>query len=140
MIRILVESDHFLKILAVMLDPETPDEHRRAVADFFAHDVPDFLSDCEKFGAKIPGLYPARVTFAEDQADFEAKLPDADAVIVESFALNRRAVAKRNPLRSCRNSAASSRISIWKRAASGASPSFRCRARGTSWSPNRPLR
>ena len=35
MIRILVESDHFLKILAVMLDPETPDEHRRAVADFF---------------------------------------------------------------------------------------------------------
>ena len=75
MIRILVESDHFLKILAVMLDPETPDEHRRAVADFFAHDVPDFLSWCEGFGAEIPGLYPARVTFAEDQADFEAKLP-----------------------------------------------------------------
>ena len=98
MIRILVESDHFLKILAVMLDPETPDEHRRAVADFFAHDVPDFLSDCEKFGAKIPGLYPARVTFAEDQADFEAKLPDADVVIVESFALNGRAVAKLKPL------------------------------------------
>src|SRR5260370_18737136 len=74
MIRILVESDHFLKILAVMLDPETPAEHRSAVADFFADDAPDFLSDCEKFGAKIPGLYPARVTFAEDQADLEAKL------------------------------------------------------------------
>ena len=98
MISILVESDHFLKILAVMLDPETPDEHRGAVADFFAHDVPDFLSDCEKFGAKIPGLYPARVTFAEDQTDFEAKLPDADVVIVESLALNRRAVAKLKPL------------------------------------------
>ncbi|HMI95730.1 MAG TPA: D-isomer specific 2-hydroxyacid dehydrogenase family protein [Micropepsaceae bacterium] len=97
MIRILVESDHFLKILAVMLDPETPDEHRRAVADFFAHDVPDFLSWCEKFAMEIPGLYPARVTFAQDQADFEGKLPDADAVIVESFTLDRNAVAKLKP-------------------------------------------
>jgi phosphoglycerate dehydrogenase-like enzyme len=97
MIRILVESDHFLKILAVMLDPETPDEHRRAVADFFAHDVPDFLSDCERFGAEIPGLYPAHVIFAEDQAEFEAKLPDADAVIVESFTLDRSAVARLKP-------------------------------------------
>src|SRR5258707_6798031 len=97
MIRILVESDHFLKILAVMLDPETPDEHRRAVADFFAHDVPDFLSWCERFGAGIPGLYPARITFAEDQADFEAKLPDADWVLVESFTLDRGPVAKLYP-------------------------------------------
>ena len=40
MIRILVESDHFLKILAVMLDPETPEEHKRAVADFFAQKKP----------------------------------------------------------------------------------------------------
>ena len=97
MIRILVESDHFLKILVVMLDPETPEEHRRAVADFFAHDVPDFLPGCERFGAEIPGLYPARVDFAEDQADFEAKLPEADAVIVESFTLDRDAVAKLKP-------------------------------------------
>ena len=37
MIRILVESDHFLKILAVMLDPETPAEHKNAVADFFGN-------------------------------------------------------------------------------------------------------
>jgi len=98
MIRILVESDHFLKILAVMLDPETPAEHGSAVADFFAHDVPDFLSECETFGAKIPGLYPARFTFAEDQTDFEAKLPDADVVILESLSLNGPAVAKLKPL------------------------------------------
>jgi lactate dehydrogenase-like 2-hydroxyacid dehydrogenase len=97
MMRILVESDHFLKILAVMLDPETPEEHRRAVADFFAHDVPDFLSWCESFRAAIPGLYPARVEFAADQQDFEAKLPDADVVIVESFLLDAGAVAKLKP-------------------------------------------
>jgi len=98
MMRILVESDHFLKILSVMLDPETPDEHRRAVADFFAHDLPDFLSWCETFREGIPGLYPAQVEFAADQAELEAKLPNADAVIVESFALGRDAVAKLKPL------------------------------------------
>src|SRR6476469_6956043 len=96
--RIVVENDHFLKILAVMLDPETPEEHRRAVADFFAHDVPDFFSWCEDFRAAIPGLYPARVEFAADQQDFETNLPDADVVIVESFMLDARAVAKLKPL------------------------------------------
>src|SRR5258705_9101543 len=81
-----------------MIEAGTPAERRCAVADFFAHDMPDFLSECEKFGAKIPGLYPAQVTFAEDQADLEAKLPDADVVILENLSLNGRAVAKLKPL------------------------------------------
>ena len=98
MIRILVESDHFLKILPVILDPETPPEHRSAVADFFAHDVPDFAGWCETFRAQLPGLYPAHVEFAADQADFEAKLPSADAVVVEGFSLDANAVAKLKPL------------------------------------------
>src|ERR1700680_1235745 len=96
--RILVESDHFLKILPVMLDPRTPEEHRQAIADFFAHDIPDFLSWCANFRSEVPGLYPAEVQFAVDQQDFEAKLPDADAVIVESLAIDRNAAAKLKPL------------------------------------------
>jgi hypothetical protein len=43
MTRIVMEEDHFLKIVPVVLDPATPEAHRRAVADFFAHDEPDFL-------------------------------------------------------------------------------------------------
>ena len=97
MMRILVESDHFLKILPVILDPKAGDEHRRAVADFFAHDIPDFPGWCEKFRAEIPGLYPADVEFAADQAAFEDKLPSADAVIVESLILGRDAVARMKP-------------------------------------------
>jgi lactate dehydrogenase-like 2-hydroxyacid dehydrogenase len=93
MVRILVESDHFLKILAVILDPATPDEHQRAVADFFAHDVPDFLSWCKNFRESIPGLFPADVEFAEDQRQFEAKLRETDVVVVESFRLDRPAIA-----------------------------------------------
>ena len=118
MIRILVESDHFLKILAVMLDPETGSEHRSAVADFFAHDMPDFLSWCQTFGGEIPGLYPAHVTFAQDQADFESKLSDADVVIVESFALNGQTVAKLKPL----TISSPAKIAIRKAAMSPKSP------------------
>lgn len=90
---LLLEEDHFLKIVPVVLDPDIPSEHRRAVADFFAHDVPDFLGWCEQLRMRIPGLYPAKVVWAQDQADFHAKLPDADGVIVESFLVDRAALA-----------------------------------------------
>lgn len=88
MLRILVESDHFLKIVPVVLDPETPDEHARGVADFFAHDL-DFPAWCEQIRKEIWGLYPAKVEFGEDQRDFDAKLVHADAAIVESFSITK---------------------------------------------------
>jgi phosphoglycerate dehydrogenase-like enzyme len=90
---LLIEEDHFLKIVPVILDPDIPDAHRRAVADFFAHDVPDFLGWCAVLRARMPGLYPTRVVWAADQADFLAKLPEADAAIVESFVVDRAALA-----------------------------------------------
>jgi len=90
---VLIEEDHFLKIVPVVLDPDIPPAHRDAVADFFAHDVPDFLGWCERLRARIPGLYPARVVWAQEQADFVARLADADAAIVESFAVDRAALA-----------------------------------------------
>jgi len=91
--RILIESDHFLKIVPVILDPETSTEHARAVADFFAHDL-DFPAWCEGFRAEIKELYPARVEFAETQADFDAKLEEADAAVVESLAVTRDAISR----------------------------------------------
>jgi phosphoglycerate dehydrogenase-like enzyme len=90
---LLVEQDHFLKIVPVILDPDIPPAHREAVADFFAHDVPDFLGWCEGLRARIPGLYPATVIWANDQADFLAKLPEADGAIVESLVVDRAALA-----------------------------------------------
>ncbi len=92
--RILVESDHFLKILPVILDPRTTPEHRNAVADFFAHDVPDFLSWCESYRPKIANLYPSEIEFAADQAEFEAKLEGAEIAVVESFQVRREALER----------------------------------------------
>lgn len=83
--RIVIEEDHFLKTMPVILDPATPAEHCDAVADFFAHDVPDFPGWRNELRPRLSGLYPAKVTFAQDQADFDAQLADADGAIVESF-------------------------------------------------------
>jgi phosphoglycerate dehydrogenase-like enzyme len=90
--KILIEEDHFLKIVPVILDPATPAAHQQAVADFFAHDVPDFLGWCAQLRARIPGLYPARVMWATSQTDLVAKLADADGVIVESLEIDRAAL------------------------------------------------
>src|SRR5262252_11079884 len=91
--RIVIEEDHFLKILPVVLDPATPPAHQRAVAEFFAHDEPDFLGWCARLRERLPGLYPAHVVFAEEQADLVAKIADADAVVVESLTIDGAALA-----------------------------------------------
>src|SRR5262249_40060017 len=80
-----IEEDHFLKIVPVVLDPATPEAHRSAVADFFAHDEPDFLGWCGRLQQRLAGLYPAKVSFATDRDDLAAKVADADGIVVESF-------------------------------------------------------
>ncbi|HLK79913.1 MAG TPA: NAD(P)-dependent oxidoreductase [Xanthobacteraceae bacterium] len=88
MTRIIIEEDHFLKIVPVVLDPATPEAHRLAVADFFSHDEPDFLGWCGRLQQRLGGLYPAQVIFAADEADLAAKIGDADGVVVESFRID----------------------------------------------------
>jgi phosphoglycerate dehydrogenase-like enzyme len=96
---ILIEEDHFLKIVPVILDPETPPEHQQAIEDFFAHDVLDFVDWCAQLRARIPGLFPARVIWATSQRDLVAKLVEADGVIVESLAIDREALASAKRLK-----------------------------------------
>src|SRR5260221_1682106 len=88
MTRIVIEEDHFLKIVPVVLDPAIPTAHRPAVADFFAHDEPDFLGWCSRLQQRLPGLYPAEVIFAAGEADLKTKIADADGVVVESLAVD----------------------------------------------------
>jgi glyoxylate reductase len=88
MTRIVIEEDHFLKIVPVVLDPATPAAHRHAVADFFAHDEPDFLGWCNRLQQRLPGLYPAEVIFADGEADLKAKIAEADGVVVESLVID----------------------------------------------------
>jgi lactate dehydrogenase-like 2-hydroxyacid dehydrogenase len=94
MTRIVIEEDHFLKIIPVVLDPATPEPHRWAVADFFAHDVPDFLGWCAGLQKRLPGLYPAEVIFAADEPDLVLKMADAEGVVVEGFRVDEEGLAE----------------------------------------------
>jgi phosphoglycerate dehydrogenase-like enzyme len=85
MAHLVVEEDKFLRVVPAMLDPAATEEHRHAIADFFAHDEPDFAGWCHRLHQKLPGLYPATVEFARDQADLRRKIAAADGVIVESL-------------------------------------------------------
>lgn len=83
--HILVEDDRPLRLLQLVLDPETQAERRAAWADFVAHDLPDFDGWVTALRARLSGLYPARFTFVSDQEAFDAALPEADAVVMEGF-------------------------------------------------------
>jgi phosphoglycerate dehydrogenase-like enzyme len=93
MTKITIEDDHILRILAVILDPHVPEQHKTAICDFFAHDVPDFLGWCEQVRARLPGLAPADIVFVTDQAELAENIVDADAVIVESLTIDRAVLA-----------------------------------------------
>ena len=87
MVRIVVEQDKFLRLLPVIFDPATAAEHQRAIADFFAHDEPDFAGWCRRLRERMPGLVPAEIAFARDQADLRDKLATAEGVVVESLVI-----------------------------------------------------
>jgi phosphoglycerate dehydrogenase-like enzyme len=87
MMRVLVEEDAVLRSVPVVLDPATPEAHCRAVADWYSFDEPDFSGWLARLRQQLPGLYPATVEFARDEADLRAKIGAADALIVESFAI-----------------------------------------------------
>jgi hypothetical protein len=59
-IRILVEDDDYLRIVPTIIDPDVPDERRKAIADFVYHDVPDFDGWCHGLRQTIPNLIPPR--------------------------------------------------------------------------------
>ena len=99
MTKIVIERDHFLQVVPVILDPATPDEHQQAWVNFFSHDVPDFLGWCAQMQGRLPGLFPAIVTFADDQDDLRRQIVDADGVIVESLRIDETELAAAKRLR-----------------------------------------
>lgn len=82
---LVLEQDAFMRMFVPMLDPSASQEFMDAVADFFAHDEPDFAGWLARLRPAIPGLFPARILLAEDQDHFRKLLPEADACLIESL-------------------------------------------------------
>jgi phosphoglycerate dehydrogenase-like enzyme len=84
---IVVEDDPFPRMLKAFLDPTIAPERLAALADFFAHDLPDFAGWLAQLRATAGPLYPADVRLVADQQALRAQLPDADILVTESFVI-----------------------------------------------------
>lgn len=82
---IVVEDDPFPRMLKAFLDPSIEPQRLAALADFFAHDLPDFAGWLAHLRAMAGPLYPAEVRLVKDQAALRAQLPEATVVVTESF-------------------------------------------------------
>lgn len=79
-----VEDDKVLRLLQLLLDPDTPHERVAAWTDYVAHDA-----DLERWRvavrARAPGVFPAKVRLVSTQEELRAGLPGADALVMESL-------------------------------------------------------
>lgn len=82
---LVVEDDAFPRMLKAFLDPTIEPQRLAALADFFAHDLPDFAGWLAHLRAMAGPLYPADVRPVADQAALRAQLPQAHVVVTEYF-------------------------------------------------------
>jgi phosphoglycerate dehydrogenase-like enzyme len=90
---LVVEDDRFLRVVGVVLDPNTPKERVDAFADFFAHDERDFAGWCRRVRERAAALYPAEVRLVEDQKQLRSQGLAANVLIVESLGVGREELA-----------------------------------------------
>jgi phosphoglycerate dehydrogenase-like enzyme len=86
---LVVEDDRFLRVVGIVLDPDTSRERTAAYADFFAHDEPDFTGYCQRVRARVGELFPREVRLVETQDELRAALPGSCALVVESLRVGR---------------------------------------------------
>ena len=96
---LVVEDDRFLRVVGIVLDPNTPPERTAAYADFFAHDEPDFDGYCRRVRARVGRLFPREVRLVETQAEMRAALPGSPALVVESLPVGKEDIAAGSELR-----------------------------------------
>ena len=90
---VVVEDDPFPRMLKAFLDPTIELQRLAALADFFAHDLPDFAGWLAQLRALAGPLYPADVRLVKNQDELRAQLPMAHAVVTESFAIGAAEIA-----------------------------------------------
>jgi phosphoglycerate dehydrogenase-like enzyme len=90
--HIVIEDDVFTRVLDVVLNPQCSAARKAAFADFFAHDIPDFLLWAQSQKRDTKNLQDCSVQFVYSQEELNVQLAHAHAVIVESFEVGRREI------------------------------------------------
>ena len=85
MATIVVQDDKILRFLQVILDPDVAPSRVNAFRDYLAFDIPDPDAWFEEQRQRATAIYPSRILMVEDEDAMRAALPEADAVVSESF-------------------------------------------------------
>ena len=93
MTKLVVENDTFLRLINVVLDPNTGQERFDAFAHFCLHDTPDFAGWCDQIRNQAPNIYPAAVHLVDSQEELLDHLPGASAAVVEELTFGSREMA-----------------------------------------------
>ena len=96
---IVVEEDRILRLIQVILDPQTTDERISAFADFNSTDQSDFSGWLAKTRQDLSALYPATVQLVTSQEELLQYLPEADVAIVESLEIGEAELEAGNKLK-----------------------------------------
>jgi phosphoglycerate dehydrogenase-like enzyme len=96
---LVVENDPFPRMLQAFLDERDDPPRTAAIADFVAHDIPDFGGWLKAARANAPGLFPAEVRLANTQDELRQCLPGAHAVVTESLLIGAAELALADQLR-----------------------------------------
>ena len=84
---VVIENDQSLRLLQAFLDPDPHSERSAALADYLAHDLPDFAGWLAGARDRARGAYPAEVRMVNTQAELLSALPGADAFVTEGLAV-----------------------------------------------------
>jgi phosphoglycerate dehydrogenase-like enzyme len=90
---IVIQNDHIIRALSVMLDPDCDPERLAGFADYYSVDMPEFPQWCDELRKKYPAVAPSRVVLTNSQEEFRAALPEADAVVIEDFVVGEEELA-----------------------------------------------
>ncbi len=100
---IVVQNDHIIRALQVILDPDCEQERLDAFADYYSVDMPEFPEWCVDIRKRYTAIAPCKVILAENQEDFRAKIAQADAVVVEDLVVGEAELAAAPNLRIVQN-------------------------------------
>lgn len=87
MATIVVQDDKILRFLEVILDPGVSTERVSAFRDYLSFDVPDPDAWFDEQRRLAAAICPSKVILVAEEAAMRAALPDADAVVTESFTI-----------------------------------------------------
>ncbi|MGA0344968.1 MAG: 2-hydroxyacid dehydrogenase [Alphaproteobacteria bacterium] len=103
MTTIVVQDDHIIRALSVILDPDCPEDRVDAFEDYYSVDMPEFRKWRDGLQKKYTNVFPATVILTHSQEELDNSLKEADGVVVEDFIFGQKQLDFGPKIKICHN-------------------------------------